>query len=151
MSVDLVLCPLDNGYSALAQLAGESGWTKRVLVGQLRADGVLQLMDQAIVDGKLANGWRYCGDTTYTIFPGSPADRSTQAPRTFVGSYESRECEDGAVLRLSVHAPAAAGASQVPLGVTPTPTAVQGVPPPPPSGSGLDIVPSESETRKDPP
>jgi hypothetical protein len=147
MSVDLVLCPVENGYSAVAQLAGESGWTKRVLAGQLGADGVLRLKEQAVLDGKLAKGWRYCRDTTYSIFPGSPADSSTQDPRAFVGSYESRDCEDVAVLRLrSLDTPARAAA---PSG---SPPVVQPAPLPanPSAGSDLDIDPS-SQTRKEPP
>jgi hypothetical protein len=134
LSMDLVLCPREGGYSAVAQLAGASGWSKRALHGLRREDGSFAMTDTALLESHAADGWEHCMGASYSF-------KATRNPKVFVGTYESSTCEDEAMLVLEVRdLPAQAAvaepsaAAQPPASGPPTPE-----PTPRTTGSELDV------------
>lgn len=144
LSMDLVLCPREGGYSAVAQLAGASGWSKRALHGLRREDGSFAMTDTALLESHAADGWEHCMGASYSF-------KATRNPKVFVGTYESSTCEDEAMLVLTVHEPPTRGPAPTTSVAAPAPIGAAAPEPiPGPSGaSELDVdAPASSDGVK---
>jgi hypothetical protein len=100
LSMDLVLCPREGGYSAVAQLAGASGWSKRALHGLRREDGSFAMTDTALLESHAADGWEHCMGASYSF-------KATRTPKLTVHEPPTR----GPAPTTSVAAPAPIGAA----------------------------------------